>query len=151
MNKHLLAVAIVTALISFSMGAFAQGPRRGQGMGPGTSIPQCSSLEHLDLSLDQREAVKRIDESYRELVLKNRNQLMVKRFELQGLLRDPQAGKEKIQDKAREMGILREVLQQQMIDYQIQIREILTPDQIRRWCTMMGEPQGGWKGDGWCR
>lgn len=120
-------------------------------MGPGTSIPQCSNLERLDLSLNQKEALNRIDESYRELVLKNRNQLMVKRLELQGLLRDPHADKDAIRGKAKEMGALREALQQEMIDYQIQVRGVLTPDQIRRWCTMMGEPQGGWKGDGWCR
>ena len=51
--------------------------------------------------------------------------------------------------KAGEMGEIREALQKEMIDYQIRIRDILTPEQISRWCTMMGEPfsQGGWKGD----
>ena len=76
---------------------------------------------------------------------------MVKRIELLGLLRDPDAEKQAIQAKAREMGDVREALQKEMIDYQIQIRGILTPEQIRRWCTMTGEPQGGWKGDSWCR
>lgn len=75
---------------------------------------------------------------------------MLKRLELRNLLRDPYAGKDAIQFKAEEMGALREALQQQIIDYQIQVREILSPDQVRRWCTMVGEPQGGWKGDGWC-
>jgi Spy/CpxP family protein refolding chaperone len=114
-------------------------------------IPECSTFERLDLSAEQREALKRIDENYKEQILQHRNSLMLKRIELRGLLRDPDAHQQVIQGKAREMGDVRETLQQKMIDYQIQIREILTSEQIRRWCTMMGEPQGGWKSDSWCR
>jgi Spy/CpxP family protein refolding chaperone len=114
-------------------------------------IPECSTFERLDLSAEQREALKRIDENYKEQILQHRNSLMLKRIELRGLLRDPDAHQQVIQGKAREMGDVRETLQQKMIDYQIQIREILTSEQIRRWCTMMGESQGGWKSDSWCR
>jgi len=150
-KRHFLVAAILAIVASFSINASAQGPRKGQGLGPGASIPECSTFERLDLSAEQREALKRIDEHYKEQTLHQRNTLMLKRIELRGLLRDPYAEKDAIQVKAREMGEVREALQQKMIDYQIQIREVLTPEQIRRWCTMMGEPQGGWKGDSWCR
>jgi len=150
-KKHFLVAAILAMLASFSVSASAQGPRKGQAMDRSALIPECSTFERLDLSAAQREALKRIDESYKEQILQHRNSLMLKRIELRGLLRDPDAHQQVIQGKAKEMGDVREALQQKMIDYQIQIREILTPEQIRRWCTMMGEPQGGWKGDSWCR
>jgi Spy/CpxP family protein refolding chaperone len=150
-KKHILVAAILAMLASISISASAQGPGKGQTMDRSALIPECSTLERLDLSATQREALKRIDENSKNQVLRHRNSLMVKRIELLGLLRDPDAEKQAIQAKAREMGDVREALQKEMIDYQIQIRGILTPEQIRRWCTMMGEPQGGWKGDSWCK
>ena len=152
-KKCFLVAAIGIMLASFCTSALARGPRKGQGMNRKTLIRECSTLEKLDLSTAQREAIRRMDDHHKGEILERRNTLMLKRLELQGLLRDPYAGKDAIQTKAREMGDVREALQQEMIDYQIQIREILTPEQIRRWCTMMGEPssQGGWKGDSWCR
>ena len=151
MKRQFLAGLTFTLLTFFCVNCFAQGPRNGQGMHRKALIPECSTLERLDLSPGQREALQQINEHYKDRILRNRNHIMVKRLELRGLLRDPHAGKEAIQAKSREMGALREALQKDMIDYQIQVREILTPEQIRRWCTMMGQPQGGWKGDSWCR
>jgi Spy/CpxP family protein refolding chaperone len=152
-KKHFPAIAIFAMIALLCVNAFAQGPRKGQGPGRKTSIPECSTLERLDLSTAQREAMKVVDERYNSQILERRNTLMLKRLELQGMLRDPHAKKDAINAKARELGDVREGLQQKMIDYQIEIRGILTPEQIRRWCTMMGEPssQGGWKGDSWCR
>jgi Spy/CpxP family protein refolding chaperone len=148
-NRRFLVV-MTLALLGFCwVNSFAQGVRKGQGMESGAWNGECYTLEKLDLSATQREALKRIDEHHKGQILQQRNSLMLKRIELRGLLRDPDAGKQAIQAMAGEMGDAREALQKEMIDYQIQIRGILTPEQIRRWCTMMGEPfsQGGWKGD----
>lgn len=146
MKKRFLMAAITIMVAALWSSALAQGPRKGQGMNPRRSIPECSTLERLDLSAAQKEAILRIDSQYRGLILERRNTLMLKRLELQGLLRDPHAGKDAIRTKAREMADAREETQQKIIDYQIRIREILTPEQTRRWCTMMGEAayQGGW-------
>ena len=122
-------------------------------MHPGNWNRECATLEMLELSASQMEAVKRIDERFKDRIFQLRNKLMLKRVELRDLLRDPTAEKDAIQAKAREMGHLREALQQEMIDYQIRLRDILTSEQLRHWCTIMGAPWsgGGWKGDSWCR
>lgn len=146
MKKRFLVAAIGIMLVPFCVSAFAQGPRKGQGMNPRRLSPDCSTLERLDLSSSQKEAILRIDSQYKGQILDRRNTLMLKRLELQGMLRDPHAGKDAIQARAREMGDAREEIHQKLIDYQVRIREILTPEQIRRWCTMMGDAssQGGW-------
>lgn len=146
MKKRLLVAAIAIMVASFCANAFAQGPRKGQGMNPRRFSPDCSTLERLDLSSSQKEAILRIDSQYKGQILDRRNTLMLKRLELQGMLRDPHAGKDAIQARAREMGDAREEIQQKVIDYQVRIREVLTPEQIRRWCTMMGDASshGGW-------
>lgn len=151
MKKHFLIAVTLAVVASFSLSASAQGPRAGQAMTSGALILGCSTLANLELSEEQRESLRRIDDHVKDRMVELRNGLMLKRLEIQSLLRDPDASEEAIQSKAGEMGGLREALQQAMIDYQLRVRQILTPDQIRRWCTMIGEPQGAWKGDGWCR
>jgi Spy/CpxP family protein refolding chaperone len=148
--KKLFLVVAALALLACSLGpSFAQGVRKAQGTDSGAWSGECYSLEKLDLSAGQREALNRIDEPHKTQILKQRNSLMLKRIELRELLRDAGADKQAIRNKAGEMGDIREALQKEMIDYQIRIRDILTPEQIRRWCTLMGETflQGGWKGD----
>ncbi|MEW6666361.1 MAG: periplasmic heavy metal sensor [Thermodesulfobacteriota bacterium] len=147
-RKFVILIGIFLALLAPSWAStFAQGVQKGQETHSGTWSGDCLSLERLDLSAEQREALNGIDAQFKAQVLQHRNTLMLERIELRGLLRDPGAGKDAIQAKARAMREAREVLQRAMIDYQIRIREILRPEQIRRWCTLMGAPllQGGWK------
>ena len=148
-KRQFLVVVALALLAFFCTSSFAQGIKNEQGISPDAWSGGCYSIEKLELSAEQREAWKRIDELCKGQILQQRNRLMLKRIELRGLLRDPGADKQAIRAKAGEMGEIREALQKEMIDYQIRIRDILTPEQISRWCTMMGEPfsQGGWKGD----
>lgn len=150
-KKDFLIAVTAVIVASLPLSASAQEPRTGQAMRSGALVRGCSMLADLDLSKEQQESLKHIDGQVKDRILELRNGLMLRRLELRSLLRDPHTGRDAIQKKAREMGALREALQQEMIDYQIQAREILTPDQIRRWCTMMGEPQGAGKGNEWCR
>jgi len=144
---------ILTFLVSSCAPSFAQMPRKGQGMHHKGLATKCSTLENLGLSEEQRDSLKRLDDRFKDRILDLRNTLMLKRLELRGLLRDPGAEQDAIQTKSGEMGALREVLQQKILDYQLEIRRILTPDQIERWCPMTGGPvsRGGWNGKPWCR
>lgn len=148
-KRQFLVFVALALLALFCTTSFAQEIRKAQGTESEAWSAQCYTLERLELSAEQRTALKRIDELCKGQILQKRNSLMLKRLELRGLLRDPGADKQAILTKAGEMGEIREALQKEMIDYQIRIRDILTPEQISRWCTMMGEPssQGGWKGD----
>jgi Spy/CpxP family protein refolding chaperone len=114
---------------------------------------ECETLEMLELSADQREAVKGIEAQYKGQILESRQNLMVKRLELQNQLRNGNASEASIRNKSDELEEARRLLYGRMMDYQLHVRRILTPEQLRRWCTMIGEAvsQGGWKRDSWCR
>lgn len=106
-KKHLLSAAILAVAAVFSLNPSAQRSHENKGPGGvGSSIVESAPLERLALSHEQRESLKRIDNDYRERTFRKRGLLMVKRLELQSLLRNPSVGKEKIQAKSEEMGAL---------------------------------------------
>jgi Spy/CpxP family protein refolding chaperone len=96
----------------------------------------CVTFDDLGLSEAQRMAIKKVEVQYMDKVFSLRNRFMIKRLELRGLLRDPNAAEKAIREKAKEFGALQGALQEKIIDYQIEIRAILTAEQVRLWCTM---------------
>jgi Spy/CpxP family protein refolding chaperone len=108
----------------------------------------CTPLETLDLSDVQRASIQKIEERYWNEIVTSREKMMIRHFDLQGLIRDPNASVEAIREKSQGLGDLQMVIREKMIDYQIEIRAVLTPDQMRRWCTLIGEPsfKKGWRG-----
>lgn len=149
MKRLFLLGLTFTLLDLFCVSSFAQGPRKGQGMHHVPWNRECATLEVLELSASQSEAVKRIQTQYKDQIFESRQNLMVKRLELRDQLRSGDASETSIRTKSQELEEARRLLHGKMIDYQLHIRRILTPEQRRRWCTMMGEPvsRGGWKSD----
>ena len=136
--KRYLTLGIILFLVFCSGDIFAQGPRNGPGWGQGSERRGCSPIEELGLSDAQREEVKKIESRYKNLILTNWEGLMTKRIELQALLREPNSREEAIRSKSRELRELQAEIHGKMIDYQIEVRNVLTPDQVRQWCTMVG-------------
>lgn len=118
----------------------SQGPGRGPRWGAGAEGRGCSAIEMLDLSEEQRLAVQKVDANYRDRVLRRWEDLTVKRHELQAALRDPEAAESVIRAKSVELTELQNDIHRKMLEYQLEIRKILMPDQIRRWCTWVGSP-----------
>lgn len=132
-------LAGVLLLVIPSIG-FSQGPGRGPRWGARAEGRGCSAIEALDLSEEQRQAVQKVDGKYREWILRRWEELTVKRHELQAALRDPGATETAIRAKSVELTELQNDIQKKMIEYQLETRNVLLPDQIRRWCTWVGSP-----------
>lgn len=148
--KRQLLLGLIFAVFEFvCVNAYAQGPRKGYEMHPVPWQSKCADLETLELSAGQKEAVKQIETQYQSQIIEYRQILMVKRIELRDQMRNGDASEASIRKKSEELEEIRRLLHSKMIDYQLQIRRVLTPDQVRRWCTMIGEPflRGGWEGD----
>jgi Spy/CpxP family protein refolding chaperone len=107
------------------------------GRGPrwGTEVRDCSPVEALDLNEAQRQAFQNLDAHFRVRILRRWGELTVKRHELQALLRNPEAEQTLIRVKSAEMIELQNDIHQRMLEYQLETRTILQPDQIRRWCA----------------
>jgi Spy/CpxP family protein refolding chaperone len=128
----------VLVLVIFPAVVFGQMPGRGPSWGPGAEGRKCSPVEALDLSEGQRQAVHRLDLEFRDRILRRWEELTVKRHELQTALSDPDAEESLIRARSAEMIAIQNDIHQRMLDHQLEIRKILRPDQIRRWCAGAG-------------
>ena len=147
-SLQLAVVFLLLLLVLLPPSTFAEGPHRRHEWGSGMLRRGCVGFDDLGLSEAQKVALEKVERQFTDKVFSLRNRLMIKRLELQGLLRDPQADEKAIREKAREVGILKSELREKTIDVQIEIRAILTPEQIRLWCTMEWSPlMRGWKRD----
>ncbi len=138
MKKRVVLAAL--ALVVFPVVVFSQMAGRGPRWGAGAEGRGCSPVEALELSEAQRQAVQRLDAQFRVQILRRWEELTVKRHEIQALLRDPEAEQPLIRAKAAEMIALQNDISQQKLDYQLETRTILQPDQIRRWCGWSDSP-----------
>lgn len=150
MNKLLILLVWAVLIAADPMGAaaLAQGPHPGHGVHSEPWTGECATLEALVLSSDQREAIDRIESRYRDRILACRQDLMIKRLALRDLLRNAETSEAHIRQKSGEFEEARRLLHQEMISYQLDIRRMLTPEQAKRWCTLIQGPSahGGWKG-----
>jgi Spy/CpxP family protein refolding chaperone len=119
-------------LIFFAATAFAQGRHQNAETSP-CAPPGGASLERLDLTEEQRIAIQKIDNVYDDQIRSLQERLMSRKLELQSVFRDPQADEETLRAKAREVFDLQNECRNVAMDYQIEIRRTLTPEQIRNW------------------
>ena len=149
--KHFLLFLFLLAIVP--QGAPAQGPpgkrgwddRGGRGMmlGP-MHAPMMDWAGQLDLTPEQAAKIQGLRESYLRDTLPWRNELIVKRFDLRDLLRNPQAAPQAILGKQREISDLEAKIQERGLLLHIEMRKVLTPEQIKllppHWGGMPGSP-----------
>ena len=114
-----LVFGLILALAAVSPPVFSQGPpekkgwqfRGGRGMGPMHS-PMMDWASRLNLTDEQSARIQELREAYLRDTLPSRNELLVKRFDLRDLLRDPQADANAILAKQREVSELESKIQE---------------------------------------
>ena len=133
-----LVFGLILALAAVSPPVFSQSPpekkgwqfRGGRGMGPMHS-PMMDWASRLNLTDEQSARIQELREAYLRDTLPSRNELLVKRFDLRDLLRDPQADANAILAKQREVSELESKIQERGVLFQIEVRKVLTPEQIQ--------------------
>ena len=113
---------------------FAQTPRYGQKAVPCLRV-DCVPVQKLGLTEKQKEIIGDIEKLYNDRIVEVQNELMGRRFELQALFRNPQAEERQIRAKAQEIADIRHKCAEMMLDYQLEIRAVLTIEQLRTWCA----------------
>ena len=97
--------------------------------------PRHHSMEdwarQLNLTEEQTGRLQAIRESYLRETLVWRDELMVKRFDLRDLLNNPQSDPHKALAKQREISELESKIQERAVLYQLEMRKVLTPEQIK--------------------
>ena len=116
--------------------AEAQWPvQRGMGSEKVHPPPPCWRPDDLQLTAEQMEKLKSIQSSYLKDISSLRNNLLNKRYELKRLILDPTSKADDIRARQEEALALETQIQEKVIDYQLKVREILTPQQFRLWMS----------------
>jgi len=105
--------------------------RGGQMMSPPLG-PWEQMAKELNLTESQIANLQNLRQAFMGDTLPWRNDLVIKRMDLQDLLRQPKVDPEQVLGKQREVSALESKIQERMILYQLDIRKVLTPEQIRR-------------------
>lgn len=127
-------------------------PERKGMMGP-LHHPMEDWVRQLNLTAEQTARLQEMRESYLRDTLVWRNELLIKRFDLRDLLRNPQVDPNQALAKQREISELESKIQERAVLYQLEMRKVLTPEQIR--ILPPGFGFGGFRGQrmmpGWGR
>jgi Spy/CpxP family protein refolding chaperone len=131
-------------------GALAQGPpwRKGRedqeerGRMGRMHAPMMDWASQLNLTPDQSSKLQELRESYLRDTLIWRNELIVKRFDLRDLLRDPQSDPQVILGKQREISDLEAKIDERQLLLHLEMRKVLTPDQLKLLSPHLGGMPG---------
>lgn len=125
--------------------SWAQWPVQGE-MGHGHRRPPCWLPDDLHLTPEQMEKLQSIQGSYLNDIGSLRNDLLNKRYELKRFMSDPASKADDIRAKQEEVYIVEAQIQEKVLDYQLMVREILTPEQFRLWISKYQGGFGPWSG-----
>ncbi len=134
MKNHFLFIFIVALFILPYPSVWAQWPVQ-RGIGGRHGHPPCWLPEDLHMTAEQMEMLKSIQGAYLNDITSLRNDLLNKRYELKRLILDPTSKADDIRAKQQEAFVLDTQIQEKLIDYQLKVREILTPQQFRLWIS----------------
>ena len=131
--RFFIIPSLLLIILSISL-AWAQWPLQRE-MGHGHGHPPCWLPDDLQLTTEQKEKLISIQGSYLSDISSLRNDLLNKRYELRRLMSDPTSKVDDIRAKQEEAFELETQIQEKVIDYQLMVREILTPEQFRLWIS----------------
>lgn len=134
MKKVLFAVAWILIVLS-SDWAQAQSPR-GKYYNPALNNREIN-LQDLNLSEEQTASIRRIKNAYVNRMVQKKTELAGKQIEFKQLVSDPNSSEEAIRAKGREIEYINGQIIRDMISYEVEIRRILTPEQLRLWCRSL--------------
>jgi Spy/CpxP family protein refolding chaperone len=150
-------ILMIALIIALSPPAPAQGPperggwryRGGGGMMGHGHTDMMDWISRLHLTEEQTARLQELRESYLRDSLPWRNELVIKRFDLRDLLRNPQSEPSAILAKQREISQLESKIEERALLYHIEMRKVLTPEQIKLLPPPGGEMHGPWHKPGW--
>lgn len=143
--KIKIILLIMALVLGWALHGEAWGPGGRSGWSARGWQRGCFALEVLDLSEKQRQEVEKINNHYSPILARMREDLLSRRLEMVTLLRDPFSPQEAIEEKTTQLISAHQKFQEKMLEYQLRLRALLGPEQVSRWCTLMGiGPGKGW-------
>jgi periplasmic protein CpxP/Spy len=139
-NQPKILVFLLAILLLCGSAAYAMGPGDG-GPGGGGEGFKGHHPNLLNLTPEQKTKLQALRENFRKETVFLRNDIKVKRLELKTLWTVPNPDKDKIVAKQKELINLKTQLAMKAIDFRLEARSYLTPDQAAQvglWGSEMG-------------
>jgi Spy/CpxP family protein refolding chaperone len=122
MRKLVVALGLVAVVVLVGTYVYAQGPEYGR---TGWGYEKWSSL-----TPEQRTRSQELRQKFNDETAKLRGTTLTKRLELQSLWSDPKADSKAIQEKEKELRNLQDQMRDKAIQFRLEARKILTPEQL---------------------
>jgi len=136
MRKLIITLGLLSIMFLGVTYVYAQGPGFGPGhrgmhesLGPGKDYP---------LTPEQKTKFQELFRKFRDENAKLIGDIVTKRLELQSLWTDPKADSQVILNKERELRDLQNQIRDNIIQYMLEARKFLTPEQIAQFGSGCG-------------
>ncbi len=120
MRKLVVALVLAAVVVLGVSYVFAKGPGYGRSWGD----------ERSSLTPDQRTKFQELSQKFDDETAQLRGTILTKRLELQSLWTNPKADPKAIQDKEKELTTLRDQMRDKAIQFRLEVRKVLTPEQL---------------------
>ena len=128
--------------------ALAWGPGFGPGFGRGSGGPAYGSPPIPNLTSEQSAQIQALRDAFLKEIEPLQNNLWTKRTELQTLWVDPKSDPAVIAAKQKEIRDLQSKLQEKAGNLRLEIRKLLTPEQLAQWPASGSATEFGPRGRG---
>ena len=137
MKKTIIALGLVALMLLGVTYVYAQGPGFGPGHRMGWGPGKWSSL-----TPEQETKFQELRQKFNDETTQLRGAIFTKRLELQSLWSNPKADPKVILDKEKELGALREQLREKAVQFKLESRNFLTPEQLAQFGSGCGMGPG---------
>ena len=150
MMKLLVVSGLVVVMLFGATLAFANPP--GPGYGPGFGRMHCPEQggpgRVSNLTPEQKGRFQELRRQFRAENAQLIGSLVTKKMELQSLWTDPKADPKAIMDKEKELRDLQNQMRDKGVQFRLEARKSLTPEQISQFGQQRGMGRGGRMGQG---
>jgi Spy/CpxP family protein refolding chaperone len=141
MKKKLVALGLVAIMLLGVTYVYAQGP----GMGPGhrgmhSEESWCAKVSNL--TPEQEAKFQELRRKLGEETAPLEGNMLTKRLELRSLWSDPKADPKTIMDKEKELRDLQDQMKDRVVQFKLEARKILTPEQLAEFGSHWGTKHG---------
>jgi Spy/CpxP family protein refolding chaperone len=137
MKRTLVVLGLVALMVLGVAYAYAQGPGFGPGHRPGWGQEKWASL-----TPEQQTKFQELRQKFNDETAELRGTMLTKRLELQSLWTNPKADPKAILDKEKEFRSLQDQMRDKAVQFKLEGRKILTPEQLSQFGSGWGMGRG---------
>lgn len=141
MKKTMVALGLVAIMLLGVTSVYAQGPGRGPGY-KGMHIQESWCPKISNLTPEQKAKFQELRRKFDEETAQLKGNMLTKRLELRSLWTDPKADPKAIMDKEKESGNLKNQMRDKVVQFKLEARKILTPEQLAEFGSHGGMRHG---------